>query len=79
MPQYPKLPQPESRAEHTDFTTWLNIAPDLSRVSDPIPYLQIFADRVRVGVLSANSSGVKKRTVEGYPRDMTHIFAGVWD
>ena len=60
-----------------DFCACLTISPDLSRVSNPIPYLRIFSDRVIVGALVYNGTGVNNITVEGYFRDVAHIFAGV--
>ena len=39
----------------------------------------MFADCIRVGVMEANSAGIKKRTVEGYLCNMAHIFANMGD
>jgi len=47
------------RANRTDWTIWSNfcadlgVPTDLAHIADPIPLLQIFAHRVRVGVLAA--------------------------
>ena len=60
-----------------EFCAWLTLAPDLRDVRDPIPYLQIFADRIQVGELAAGGARVRKRTVEAYLRDVAQIFAGV--
>ena len=60
-----------------DFCDWLTIAPDISGVSNPIPFLQMFANCVRVGALAANGSGVNKRTMEGYLRNLMQIFSGI--
>ena len=59
-----------------DLYECLTIAPDLTGVYYPIPYLQIFVDLIRVGTLDANRSGAKKHTMEGYLRDMAQIFSG---
>ena len=56
---------------------WLTITPDLSGVYEPIPYLQVFLDYVRVGALVANGSGINKCTIEGYLCDVAKIFASV--
>ena len=44
---------------------------------DPIPYLQIFVERFQVGILVADNSAIRKRTVEVYLQDMDQIFSGV--
>ena len=59
------------------FTAWLGVSADLSDVSDPIPILQIFAHRVRSGVLAAKGQPIKKRSVEQYLRSVGQIFASV--
>ena len=59
------------------FCSWLTLAPDLSRVSDPIPNLHMFSDCVHVEILVENGFIIKKRAVEGYLRDVVHIFTGV--
>ena len=46
-----------------DFCAWRTIDPDLSGVSDPILYLQIFVYRFRLIALAASDAGAKKRTV----------------
>ena len=55
----------------------LTLAPNFYGVYDPIPYPHMFIDRVCVGSLEANRAGIKKRTVEGYLRNLLQIFAGV--
>ena len=37
----------------------------------------MFSNRVRVGALAVKSAGVNNLTVEGYLRDVLHIFAYV--
>ena len=70
----------------TDATNWriwatfcadLGIPTDLQGIDDPIPVLQIFAIRVRSGVLAAAGKKVKKRQVEQYLRSVGQIFACV--
>ena len=57
--------------------SWITLAPDLSGVSDPVPYLYMFADHICVRTLEANGAIIKKRTVEVYLCNMTHIFSGM--
>ena len=42
------------------FCNWLQISPDLKDIEDPISFLQIFAKRVRSGLLSAQGQPIKK-------------------
>ena len=49
---------------------FIPLDPYLRGVLNPIPYLHIFTDRVRVGTLEANGAGVKKRTAEVYLCDV---------
>ena len=60
-----------------DFCSWITLEPDLYRVSKPIPHLQMFTDLTHVVTLVANGARVKKRTLEGYLRNVAQIFAGV--
>jgi hypothetical protein len=59
------------------FTAWLGVSADLSDVYDPIPILQIFAHRVRSGILAAKGQPIKKRSVEQYLRSVGQIFSSV--
>ena len=34
-----------------EFYSWITLIPDLSGVANPMTYLKIFVDRVRVGAL----------------------------
>ena len=61
----------------TRFCSWLGVSPDLTDVSDPVPILQLFAERVRSGLLAAGGNRVRKRTVESYLRSVAQIFASV--
>ena len=56
---------------------WITIALDLTRVSEPIPYLKMVSDIIFVGVMSLNEAGVKKRTVEGYLRNKAQILSAM--
>ena len=69
-----------------DFTAWrqwqrlcslMQTPPDLKDIEDPIPFLQIFFERVRSGLLSAQGQPIKKRSVEQYLRSIGQIFASV--
>ena len=55
----------------------LGISPFLEAVPDPIPYLQVFAQRYRDGRLSKSSHGVRSRTVEQALRDIGQTMASV--
>ena len=48
------------------FCSSLKIAPDLEGIEDPIPFLQIFAELVHDGLLSAQGKPIKKRLVDQY-------------
>ena len=61
----------------TTYCNWLGVHPNLSGISDPVPILQIFAERVRSGLLAAGGQRVGKRSVEQYLRSVAQIFAGV--
>ena len=69
------------RADLTNWSIWstfcadLGVPSDLAYISDPIPLLQIFAHRVRAGVLAAKGRRIKKRSVEQYLRSVGQIFA----
>ena len=51
--------------------------PDLKDIEEPIPFLQIFAKRIRAGLLSAQGQPIKKQSVEQYFRSIGQIFASV--
>ena len=59
------------------FCRWLQISPNLKDIEDPISFLQIFADRVRAGLLSTQGQLIKKRSVEQYLLSVGQIFASV--
>ena len=59
------------------FCGWLGVPTDLVNITDPIPILQLFAERVRSGVLAAGGGRVTKGTVEGYLRAVAQIYASV--
>ena len=51
--------------------------PDLKDIEDPIPFLQIFAKRIRAGLMSTQGQPIKKQSVEQYFRSIGQIFASV--
>ena len=55
----------------------MHIPHDLQDISDKIPFLQVFAHKVRTGVLAANHKPTHKRSVEQYLRSVGQIFAAV--
>ena len=59
------------------FFTWLRIPTDLQGIRDTIPFLKIFAHKVRTGVLLANHKPIHKRSMEQYIRSVGQIFAAV--
>jgi hypothetical protein len=73
------------RANARDFTwsIWetycssLGISPFLEAVRDPVPYLQVFAQRYRDGRLSKSTHGVRSRTVEQALRDIGQTLASL--
>lgn len=61
----------------TKFCTELAIDPLLETIENPIPILQVFATRVRTGVLAAAGAPVRARTAEDYLRFIGQTFQGV--
>jgi hypothetical protein len=61
----------------TEHCQWLHVPTDLAGVSDPVIILQLFAERVRSGVLAASGRRIKKRSVEQCLRSVAQIFASV--
>ena len=59
------------------FYKWLGIPSDLQGIGDTIPFLQIFAERVHTGVLTANGIPIKKWSVEQYLRSIGQIFSAL--
>ena len=62
-----------------DFCVWLSLTLNLTGVTDLILYLQIFVDRVHMGILAAGSAVIQKHISVGYLQDVVHIFAGMGD
>ena len=60
-----------------EFCSWITFAPGLEEIPNPITYLKMFSDRVRIGTLTENCASVHKCTMEGYLWYMAHIFYGV--
>ena len=46
------------------FCKWLEIPADLQGIGDPIPFLQIFAERIHAVLLKDIKTPIKKRSVE---------------
>jgi hypothetical protein len=67
----------------TAWSTWaafchtLHQDPWLSDIDDPIPILQIYANRYRVGTLAPSGSPVKARTVEAALRAVGQTYAAL--
>ncbi len=61
----------------TEFCCSLHQDPWLSTIDDPLPILQIFAHRYRLGQLALSGSPVKARTVEGALRAVGQTFAAL--
>ena len=55
----------------------MHIPTDLQGIRYKIPFLQIFAYKVRTCVLAANHKPIKKRSVEQYIRSVGQIFAAM--
>ena len=58
-----------------EFCSSLGVTPFLGTLHDPIPLLQVFARRVRIGVLAHNGGKVRSRTAEAYLRAVGQTFA----
>ena len=60
----------QTRSGFTSWNNWLNFcacltfAPYLTGVTNSIPYLQIFAERVRIDALAVGSTSTHKLTAE---------------
>lgn len=59
------------------FTSELGLDPFLQAFPDKIPFLQIFAVRVRCGELSASGCAVRARSAEDYVRHVAQAFLNV--
>ena len=55
----------------------MQISPDLKDIEDPIPFLQIFAERVCARLLSVQGQPIRKRLVKQYLRSIGQILASV--
>ena len=58
---------------------WITLAPDISGVYNPIPYLNILMDRVNTITLEDNRAGVNRRNTEGYIHEIAQILYGMGD
>ena len=54
----------------SSFCHELGVNPLLNDTDDPVPLLQVYARRLRTGVLSPSKSKIRKRSVEGYLRNV---------
>jgi hypothetical protein len=60
-----------------DFCQDLALDPLLPNVEDPIPLLQVFAQRYRQGTLPQQRQAVRSRTVEDALRSVAQTFTGM--
>ena len=58
---------------------WITLAPDISGVYNPIPYLNILMDRVNTITLEDNRAGVNRRNTEVYIHEIAQILYGMGD
>ena len=72
-----------ARSTSTTWTIWetftidLGIDPFLQAIEDPVPILQVFAQRIRSGKLAANGNPVRARSAEDYLRFVAQTFLSV--
>jgi len=59
------------------FCSELSIDPSLQEFEDPIPFLQVFAQRYRTGAINTSQRPVRSRTVEGALRSVGQTLASV--
>ena len=64
-------------AKWKHFCAELGLEPHLPHIGDPVPFLQIFAHRVRSGELAQRGKPVQKRQVEQYLRAVGQNLAGM--
>jgi hypothetical protein len=55
----------------------MRLTPHLDHIRDPVPILQLFAQRVRTGIDAADGKPVRKRSVEQYLRSVGQAFTGM--
>lgn len=60
-----------------NFCADMGIDPFLEAIQDQVPFLQVFAQRVRSGELAANGHPILARSVEDYLRHVAQTFQGV--
>ena len=72
-----------ARKANSQWTVWLcfcasiQLDPHLQNITNPIPFLQIYAHRVCTGELATNGLQIKKRSVEQYLRSVGQKLAGL--
>ena len=59
------------------YYKWMEITDNLQGIGDSIPFLYIFANRLRASLLSDRSITIKKRSMEQHLCSIGHIFAAV--
>mmetsp|Transcript_30029 Transcript_30029/g.89250 ORF Transcript_30029/g.89250 Transcript_30029/m.89250 type:complete len:142 (-) Transcript_30029:230-655(-) len=59
------------------YSAWLGVRSDLKRVQVHIPILQIYAHRVRAGLLATKGCHIRKRSIEQHLRSIGQIFSAV--
>ena len=62
-----------------EFCVGIKLDPDLSRVVNPITYLQVIAYWVHVGKLVSGGTSTRKYTTKRYIQDVAQSFSGVGD
>jgi len=60
-----------------DFTSDLGLDPFLQAFQDKIPFLQVFAQRLRSGELAPKGNPIRARTVEDYLRHVAQTYLRV--
>ena len=72
-----------AQMQRSHWTVWegfcagIGLDPKLQNVKDPVPFLQIFAHRVRRGELAIRGKGVRRGTVDGYVRSVGQVLASL--
>ena len=72
-----------SKADNNMWHRWcaycesLGLDSLLSNISDPVPIVQVFARRLRSGVLAPRGEQIRHKSVEGYLRAVGQTFAAV--
>ena len=62
-----------ARNQWRQFYGWMHVAPDLHGITDQVPFLHIFYERVCTKLLSAGSKPIRKRSVDKYLRSISSL------